>query len=229
LGDGHDAFATLGRQMNLPETVCVSVRGPKALLDLEGAHWGDDIIFDSTTGGLDADSGLKESTELLKILIKESLVDNCGYAPRDIVIFGFGQGGMVALSAARKSHISLSYIHFLTGTLAVAIQSSATDANTPELGGVISIGGALPSEAPAGLVSKCKTPVLICAGQDRSVVTSTAEDKLKRLFEFMEIKRYRKSGDSMPSNRDEMMPIMQFFARRLKSTKSVPKGSVEIS
>ena len=45
----------------------------------------------------------------------------------------------------------------------------------------------------------------------------------------MEIKRYRKSGDSMPSNRDEMMPIMQFFARRLKSTKGVPKGSVEIS
>ena len=102
LGDGHDAFATLGRQMNLPETACVSVRGPKALLDLEGAHWGDDIIFDSTTGGLDADSGLKESTELLKILIKESLVDKCGYAPRDVVLFGFGQGGMVALSAARK-------------------------------------------------------------------------------------------------------------------------------
>lgn len=81
----------------------MSVRGPKALLDLEGAHWGDDIIFDSTTGGLDADSGLKESTELLKILIKESLVEKCGYAPRDIIIFGFGQGGMVALSAARKS------------------------------------------------------------------------------------------------------------------------------
>lgn len=111
----------------------------------------------------------------------------------------------------------------------VAIQSSATNATTSELGGVISIGGALPSEAPTGLVSKCKTPVLVCAGQDRSVVTSTAEEKLKRLFEFVEIKRFRKSGDSMPSNRDEMMPVMQFFARRLKSTKGVPKGSVEIS
>ena len=103
LGDGHDAFATLGKQMNLPETACVSVRGPKALLDLEGAHWGGDIIFDSTTGGLDADSGLKESTELLRILIKEVLVEKCGYTPREIVIFGFGQGGMVALSTARKS------------------------------------------------------------------------------------------------------------------------------
>jgi hypothetical protein len=119
--------------------------------------------------------------------------------------------------------------YLLTITRTVAIQSSATDATTGELGGVISIGGPLPSEAPAGLVSKCKTPVLVCAGSDRSVVTPTAEDKLKRLFEFTEIKRYRKSGDSMPSNRDEMMPIMQFFSRRLKSTKGVPKGSVEIS
>jgi hypothetical protein len=113
----------------------------------------------------------------------------------------------------------------------VAIQSSATndDSSNSELGGVISIGAPVPSEAPAALVSKCKTPVLVCAGSDRSAVTSTAEDKLKRLFEFLEVKRYRKSGDSMPSNRDEMMPIMQFFSRRLKSMKGVPEGSVELA
>jgi hypothetical protein len=219
--------------MNLPETACVSVRGPKALLDLEGAHWGDDIIFDSTTGGLDADSGLKESTELLRILIKEVLVEKCGYAPREIVIFGFGQGGMVALSTARKSRLSNMkprQCHCTNHIHTVAIQSSAAeDSSNSEFGGVISIGAPVPSEAPAALVSKCKTPVLVCAGSDRSAVTSTAEDKLKRLFEFLEVKRYRKSGDSMPSNRDEMMPIMQFFSRRLRSTKGVPKGSVELA
>lgn len=88
--------------MNLPETTCISIRGPKALLDLEGAHWGDDIIFDNTTGGLDADAGVKESTELLKIIITEVLVAKCGYKPREIMLFGFGQGGMVALSIAGK-------------------------------------------------------------------------------------------------------------------------------
>ena len=219
--------------MNLPETACVSVRGPKALLDLEGAHWGDDIIFDSTTGGLDADSGLKESTELLRILIKEVLVEKCGYTPREIVIFGFGQGGMVALSTARKSCLSNMkprQCHCTNHIYTVAIQSSAAeDSSNSELGGVISIGAPVPSEAPAALVSKCKTPVLVCAGSDRSAVTSTAEDKLKRLFEFLEVKRYRKSGDSMPSNRDEMMPIMQFFSRRLRSMKGVPEGSVELA
>lgn len=86
--------------MNLPETAGLAIRGPKALLDLEGAHWGDDIIFDSITGGLDADSGLKESTELLRILTKEVLMEKCGFQPREIVFFGLGQGGMVALSTA---------------------------------------------------------------------------------------------------------------------------------
>jgi hypothetical protein len=69
----------------------------------------------------------------------------------------------------------------------------------------------------------------VCAGSDRSAFTPSAEEKLKRLFEFTEVKRYRKAGDSMPSNRDEMMPIMQFLARRLRSRKGVVEGAVEIS
>lgn len=77
--------------------------------------------------------------------------------------------------------------------------------------------------------SKSKTSILVCAGTSSSSVTSASEDKLKQLFEHVEVKRYRKSGDSMPSNRDEMMPIMQFFSRRLKSRKGVPEGSVEVS
>lgn len=71
--------------------------------------------------------------------------------------------------------------------------------------------------------------MLVCAGSDQSVVTSSTEDKLKHVFDFVEIKRYRRPGDNMPKDRDEMMPIMQFFSRRLRSTKGVPKGSVEIS
>ncbi|OQO13889.1 hypothetical protein B0A48_00764 [Cryoendolithus antarcticus] len=211
LGDGHESFAQLGKQMNLPETVCIAIRGPKALLDLEGAHWGDDIIFDSSNGGLDADSGLRESTELIKLLIDDVLIAKCGYTHREVLILAYGQGGMVGLSTA------------------LALPQSSNDPTPRELGGVISIGGPLPSEAPAALITKCKNPVLVCGGSSASAVTSTAEEKLKRNFEHIEIKRYRRSGDGMPSNRDEMMPIMQFLARRLKSTKGVPEGSIEVS
>ena len=94
---------------------------------------------------------------------------------------------------------------------------------------MVSIGGALPSEAAPSLVNKCKTPVLICAGNSQSSITSTAEDKLKRDFEHLQLKRYRRPGDSMPSNTDEMRPIMQFLARRLLSRKGIPEDAVEIS
>ncbi|KAH9822087.1 putative hydrolase [Teratosphaeria destructans] len=211
LGDKHDSFTKLGSQLNLPETACISVQGPANLLDLDGFHWGDDIIFDSGNGGLDADAGFKLSTALLKGLIEDDLMETCGYKAGEIVVFGFGQGGMLALMTA------------------LAIHNLPKSPSQTELGGVISIGAGLPAEAPAALVNKCKTPVLVCAGAGESAVTDTSEDKLKRLFEHVEIRRYRRPGDSMPRDRDEMMPVMQFFSRRLKSVKGVPEGAVEIS
>lgn len=107
-------------------------------------------------------------------------------------------------------------------------QSSSTPADA-ELGGVISIGAGLPSEAPAALVNKSTTPVLVCGGASESIVVPSAEEKLKHIFEFVEIKRYRRPGDHMPKDRDEMMPVMQFLSRRLRSTKGVPAGSVELA
>lgn len=200
--------------MNLPETCCISLQGPQALLDLGGYHWGDDIIFDNSSGGIDADGGFKQISELLKILIHEILVEKCSFRLREILLFGFGQGGMAALSTA----------------VSIDQAQKAKDPTLVELGGVISIGAGLPSEAPGELDPKCRTPVLVCAGSDgSSTVTRESEDKLRRVFQHSEVKRYRKPGDSMPANRDEMMPIMQFFSRRLRSMKGVPDGAVELS
>lgn len=86
--------------MNLPETVCIAIQGPQGLLDLGGFHWGDDIIFDSTSGGLDADAGFEQSTKLLKKIVSETLESQCWFAQREILVFGFGQGGMAALNLA---------------------------------------------------------------------------------------------------------------------------------
>ena len=103
LGDTSESFTHLGKQLNLPETACISIQGSQTLLDVGGFHWGDDIIFDSTSGGLDADAGFKQSTELLRIIITDSLIEQCEYAAREIMLFGFGQGGMVALNLTRES------------------------------------------------------------------------------------------------------------------------------
>ncbi|KAK4501724.1 hypothetical protein PRZ48_007533 [Zasmidium cellare] len=204
LGDTNTPFTTLASQLNLPETACISLQGPNPLLDLGGFHWGDDIIFDSTNGGLDSDAGFAKTTEVLKNVVQEGLVGKCGFKEREILLLGFGQGGMAALNYAVTHH------------------------PTKELGGIISIASGLPSSAPASLDPKLPTPVLICAGSSESAVTSTSEDKLKRVFEHVEVKRYRRPGDSMPSNRDEMLPVMQFLSRRLRSVKGVPEGAVEV-
>lgn len=86
--------------MNLPETACVAIQGPQNLLDLGGFHWGDDIIFDSTSGGLDPDSGFKRSTEVLEKVVCDVLETTCGFQRREMMLFGFGQGGMAALNLA---------------------------------------------------------------------------------------------------------------------------------
>lgn len=106
LGDKHDSFTKLGQQMSLPETVCISAQAPNNLLDLGGFHWGDDIIFDSTSGGLDADAGFKQSTDLLLKLLQDGLIGNCAFLPRELMLFGFGQGAMAALSSAGSSSSS---------------------------------------------------------------------------------------------------------------------------
>ena len=206
LGDTNASFTKLGEQLNLPETACIAIQAPNPLpFDLGGMHWGEDMIFDSSTGEMDMDTGVQKSTLLvLNQVIREGLIGKCGYKAREIMIFGFAQGGMVALQAAAQLE--------------------------EELGGVISIGGPLSQSVPLkALENKSKTPVLICKADKKSAVTDSATTKLKDAFQYIEFKEWKKNGDGMPSSRDEMLPIMQFFARRLRSTRGVPAGSVEIA
>lgn len=164
------------------------------------------MMFDQSTGEMEFDTGFKASTRLvLDDVIRKALVDKCGYRLREVVLFGFGQGGMVALNVA-------------------------AGLGKEELGGVVSIGGILPSQAPLPPIGqKHKTPVIVCKGGRNSAVTSGAVQRLKDFFDFVEVKEWKKNGDGMPSSRDEMLPIMQFFARRLRSVRGVPKGSVELT
>ncbi|KAF2153412.1 alpha/beta-hydrolase [Myriangium duriaei CBS 260.36] len=201
LGDTHLPFTKLGTQLNLPNTACIAITAPNALpFETTSYHWCDDVIFDSSTNGLDPDGGFKGTTTLLRLIIDEGLLERCGYRPRDIVLFGFGQGGMAALNTA------VVY--------------------PKELSGVISIGGSLPAEAPASSDPKCKTPIIVCSGKESRWVTPGAEERLKHNFEHVKISTYLRVGDTMPKDRDEMMPIMQFLASRLRTP--APKGSIEV-
>lgn len=95
-------FGKLGQQLNLPQTVCIALRGISALpFETTRYHWCGDVIFDSSTNGLDPDGGFKTAIRvLMKEIIQDGLVAKCGHEPRDILILGFGQGGMLALNIA---------------------------------------------------------------------------------------------------------------------------------
>jgi predicted esterase len=207
LGDTNASFTKLGQQFNLPETACIALRAPNALImDIGGFQWGDDLVMDQSNGELDMDAGFKAATRLiLERVIHDGLISKCGYKAREIMIFGFAQGGMAGLQAAAELEDS-------------------------ELGGVVSIGSGLSLSLPLkALEKKSKTPVLVCRASRGSKVTDSAVSKLKGAFEHVEVKDWKRNGDGMMSSREEMMPIMQFFARRLLSRRGVPAGSVELN
>ena len=204
LGDTKASFTNLARQLALPETTCIALQAPTPLpFDLGGFHWGDDIIFDQTTGSMDFDTGFVKSSKVVaEDVLQKGLIEKCGYGERDVFFLGFGQGGMVALTVAAAS--------------------------LAELGGVISIGGPLPSSSSDSGRSKPKTPVLIIGGSSKSLITTATLTNIKNVFQSVETEQWARPGDVMPRNRQEMLPIMQFLARRLRSRHGVPEGSIEV-
>lgn len=214
LGDSAPAFTSFARALNLPETLVVTLQAPNRLpLDLPGFHWGDDISFDTRTGGLDMDAGFALATKVLVTeVLRDTLLGKCGYRAREILVLGFGQGGMLGLLGARE--------------FARSVQAQGDEDRS--LAGVVSIGAPYPlSGSTVG--EKSRMPVLLVAGRESPDVTEGTVRRTKQVFEFVEVHRYSRRDDGMPRNRDEMMPVMQFFARRLRSWQGVPEGSMEIT
>lgn len=205
IGDSASNFGVLGQRLNLPETVAVAVQGPAALpFDLSGYHWGDDIIFDQATGQMDLDTGFSKSTRLVRDIIEQVLITKCGFRHRQIHVFGLGQGGMVALSVAR------------------AISGS-------ELGGIVDLGGPLPASNAEEQSVKAQTPVLVAHGSSKSAITTKAAKAIKGAFSTVTFHQWRRPGDGMATNRDEMLPIMRFLASRMQSLAGVPPGAQEVT
>jgi predicted esterase len=206
LGDTSQNFSSFARALNLPETLCITLQGPTPLpLPLpEGFHWGDDLLVDQSSGDLDPDAGFSKSTQLVaQEVVENVLLSKCGFKPREIMLFGFGQGGMAALAIVKTCR--------------------------GELAGVISVGGRIPSSSMLVNGPKIETPVLLLGGFKGSIASEDAVKSAKETFEHVEHHRWKKADDSMPKNREEALPMMQFFARRLRSQKGVPEGSVELS
>ena len=85
--------------------------------------------------------------------------------------------------------------------------------------GVVSVGGALPaSMVPSqGGLGKAETPVLVLCGRESEAVDEDAVEVLEREFKSVKVVRWARADDGMPRSREEVLPMMQFFAERLRS------------
>ncbi|KAF1817557.1 alpha/beta-hydrolase [Eremomyces bilateralis CBS 781.70] len=213
LGDTYTPFTKLAQAIQLPDSVCISLRAPSVLPFDEGRfHWADDLILNEATGNLDMDGGFKAATKSLLDMIRNILMDKCGYIAREVALWGYGQGGCAALACA-------------TGL-----------DDDEELCAIISIGGPFPDsvvkpikgEAKDITTRKLQTPILVCHGNKSSNVTDASIERCRNNFEHVKVVTWAREGDSMPKNREEMLPIMIFLSQRLKSLRGVPAGAVEI-
>lgn len=206
LGDTNASFTGLGKQLALPETTCISLQAPTPLpFDLGGYHWGDDIVFDHSTGQMELDTGFGKASKMIeKDIIQDALIGKCGYNPSDIFLLGYGQGAMAAIAAV----LSMSSFE--------------------ELGGIISVGGSVPTSSLQSN-SSTKTPICVLGGSTDTLITKSALDGIKKCFKDVRYHKWEKPGDGMPRNRAEMYPIMRFLSSRMRSRRGVPEDAVEIA
>ncbi|KAK3377806.1 Alpha/Beta hydrolase protein [Podospora didyma] len=230
LGDSDAPFAGFARNLTLPGVLGVSVRGtsplPPALLgDSESTvarhfHWGDDLTLAPGGGGeLDPDPGFEKAQRLvLDRLVRETLVGKCGWTTRDLLLFGFGQGGSFALGLASR-------LRGGGGGGGEGRVTELTDDETEKeeeeevFKGVVSVGGPLPASMIPSLSAreKAKTPVLVCRGSESEAVDEDAVDVLREEFAEVKVVVWKRPDDGMPRSRDEVLPLMQFFAERLNT------------
>ncbi|KAF4996807.1 hypothetical protein FGRMN_4283 [Fusarium graminum] len=210
LGD-HDApFASFAKNLSLPGVMAISVRGtsvlPAALMgsDTPGYYWGDDLTVDPNTGDIAVDSGFEKAREaVMDKLIRGVLIEKCGWELSDVIFFGFGQGGSLALGLASS----------LNKESQVTDVTEGENPGTKRFKGAVSLGGPLPQSMVSTVTnhSKSRTSVLVCQLDEDAV------DAVKREFEDVKVVQWQRRELSMPVNRDEVLPLMQFFADKLKN------------
>jgi predicted esterase len=226
LGDDHPAFQSFAKNLQLPGVLGISVRGtsplPPALLGLteeeasgppKHFHWGDDLTLDQRTGEIDTDPGFEKAAKaVLDGLIGEMLVGKCGWRLDDILLLGYGQGGSLALGLASRVRMGQG------GSRVVEVKEGEQEMGTA-FKGVVSVGGPLPMSMVPTISARAKaaTPVLVCCGSQSQAVDEDAVETLNKEFASVKIERWKRPDDGMPRNRDEAVPLMEFFADRLSN------------
>ncbi|CAK7269286.1 hypothetical protein SEPCBS57363_003526 [Sporothrix epigloea] len=232
LGDADSPFAAFARAVNLPGVMCIAVRGPSVLPpslvadDVDTVtsfgqgpqhfHWGDDLRLDGA-GQLDEDPGFDRAVQLVDgRLIQGVLIEKCGWRYDDVLLFGFGQGGTFAIALAARVAVRAGMRAATRMATEQPLHKTVADFK-----GIVAIGQAVPSAVTGAPTAapRSATPLLVCGAAGSEAVSVETLELLGQRLTSVEIaawKRASKEDNGMPRNRAEMLPIMQFFAKRLQ-------------
>ncbi|KAK3402735.1 Alpha/Beta hydrolase protein [Sordaria brevicollis] len=241
LGDTNTPFLSFASQLSLPGVLAISIRGPSPLppsllgLPLDSGptnnfHWGDDLKLDGRTGEIDMDPGYDKVWSLvMDKLVGEVLMGKCGWETEDVLLFGFGQGGGVALGLGSKVRVwegGAEEEKVREVEEGEEVKEGVVVEQKKDRGfkGIVSIGGALPPSMIPSISAreKAKTPVLVIHGSKSGYVGEDEVDLIKREFENVKVVEWKRPDDGMPRSREEVLPMMEFFAERLKSVPGFP-------
>ncbi|CAK7244959.1 MAG: hypothetical protein STHCBS139747_006525 [Sporothrix thermara] len=238
LGDAESPFAAFARAVNLPGVLAIAVRGPSVVppslvaddADQNTAassfgqgpqhfHWGDDLRLDGA-GKLDDDPGFDRAVQLVDgRLIQDVLVQKCGWRYDDVLLFGFGQGATFALALAARVAARRTAAAEIAAAAAAAKEKDPSASG--DFKGIVAIGPAVPSAVTGAPTAapRVTTPLLVCGAAGGEAVSGETRELLRRRFASVETVAWKRANDEdngMPRNRAEMLPIMQFFAKRLQ-------------
>ncbi|KZZ97485.1 Phospholipase/carboxylesterase/thioesterase [Moelleriella libera RCEF 2490] len=239
LGDSELPFAMFARNLHLPNTLAISVRGtssipPSMLHDLHQAplpsqpqqqqqqyyHWGDDLLLDQATGDLDPDPGFSRACALVtEKLVRGILVERCGWDTSDVLLFGFGQGAALALGLPLTEGLTYKGVVAI-GPDAGGVPASMRAKKCGTTTMTMTLRGKQQAQQGQGRLEDAKdeeertndTPVLLVQGQSRQ-----DENAVRESYGNVQVVRWKRSEVDMPRSKEEMIPIMKFFAERLKS------------
>ncbi|KAI1315912.1 hypothetical protein EDD11_000226 [Mortierella claussenii] len=216
LGDKiKPGFVKLAQSLQLPQsaTCCVQAPTPVPYLEEEGWQWFPS--FNVLTGellGPDSPERMVQVEQLVRPeLVKfiRHCVEYCHFDPQRIILFGFSQGGEIALDLAAFGGYNLN--------------------------GVISVAGYLMEEARnKEAATKLTTRVLIMQGdKDDSQTIKEAQDRFKyvqRVFgkSLVEQKIVEGMGHGMPNSEAGWRPLMEFFAHQLHSRQTALEDMADV-
>jgi len=134
------------------------------------------------------------------------LMRDCGWIPSRIHLFGFAQGGSVALESA--------VAHWKARQRSDGTDAGIAAERALALASVTSVGGTLLGHHAIG--SPCGTAVLLAHRPPPSALSLRPGDGSALRRVFGSVKEVSLSaGESMPASREEWAPLMEFWSERL--------------